>query len=205
MEVGAGAGASSIALAKAFKDADKQAPIISIEKCDGSSRAGDGGFQDNLRTLKRNLSRFGVLEHVRLCALKFRERNADELLSLIGDSRIAGFMHDADGRLDRDFAVLWPGTVPGGLIVVDDYEMPDLGALSPTTAPLARKKLMIKRGLDLLIDAGMFVPERYHGTTVFGRRPDEVAAPPSVFRDLRRTVETAKQEISDRIGASKPA
>ena len=199
VEVGAGAGASSIALARAFKYSGKRAPIISIEKCAGSSRAGYGGFDDNLRILNRNLSRFGVLDRVRLFALKFRERNADELFSLIGNSRIAGFMHDADGRLDRDFAVLWRRVVPGGLIVVDDYEMPDLEALSPMTAPLTRKQLMIKRGLDLLIDAGMFVPERYHGHTVFGRKPNGIAAPQGIFSNLKQVIETAKQEVSDRI------
>ena len=197
VEVGAAAGASSIALARAIKSAGKRAPIIAIEKCSGGSRTSYGGFDDNLRILKRNLYRFGVFDHVRLFTKRFCESNADELLSVIGSSRIAGFMHDADGRLDRDFAVLWPRVVPGGLIVVDDYEMPGRDLM--TAHPMrARKKLMIKRGLDLLTEAGMFVPECLVGKTRFGRKPDGVVAPRSVFSRLRQVVETTGEEVADR-------
>ena len=106
VEVGAGAGASSIALARAFRDSGKRAPVVVIEKCTGRSRRQFGGFDDNLRILKRNLSRFGVRDHVRLFTKSFRKANADELFQVIGESAIGGFMHDADGRLDRDFGVL---------------------------------------------------------------------------------------------------
>ena len=198
VEVGAGAGASTIALARGVKDAGKSAPIVSIEKCEGGSRARFGAYDDNLRILKRNLSRFGVVDQVRLFAKPFRAGDADELLAAIGSSRIAGFMHDADGRLDRDFSLLWPRVVTGGLLVVDDYETPDVEALIATRPARVRKKLMIKRGLDLLIQAGMFVVERCHGSTMFGRKPDGAASSAAVFRDLKEALDTVDREVRAR-------
>ena len=190
-----GAGASTIALARGFRDSGKGAPVVSIEKCEGGSRARFGDYDDNLRILRRNLSRFGVLEGVRLFAKPFREGDAEELLETVGSLRIAGFMHDADGRLDRDFSVLWPMVVNGGLLVVDDYEMPDVEALIAAHPARVRKKLMIKRGLDLLIEAGMFAVEQRHGSTVFGRKQDEVASSSVVFRDLRALLDTVDREV----------
>ena len=203
VEVGAGAGASSIALGKAVKDSHKSAPIISIEKCEGGSRAWHGGFEDtDYRLLTSNLARFGVLDRVRLFTKRFDESGADELLSIIGSSRIAGFMHDADGRLDRDFAVLWPMVVPNGLIVVDDYGSLDVEALLATGPRSARKKLMIRRGLDLLIDVGMFVPEWRCLNTMFGRKPDGVSVPPAIFSGLKQVLDTTSQEVRDRLRSS---
>ena len=85
--------------------------------------------------------------------------------------------------------------VNGGLLVVDDYEMPDVEALIAAHPARVRKKLMIKRGLDLLIEAGMFAVEQRHGSTVFGRKQDEVASSSVVFRDLRALLDTVDREV----------
>ena len=207
VDIGAGAGASTIALARAGKDSHKRAPVISIERCTGvkGSRARYGGFEENHFLLTSNLARFGVVEHVRLFAKYFGDSSAEELLSMVGSARIAGFMHDADGRLDRDCCLFWPMVVPGGLIVVDDYESLDTETLIARTPRSARKKLMIRRGLDLLMDAGMFVPEWRCGNTMFGRRPDGVAPPPALFDDLKDTIETASREVRERLEQGSPS
>ena len=142
---------------------------------------------------------------MRLFTKSFRAGNADELLTLIGSPRIAGFMHDADGRLDRDFSLLWPMVVPGGLIVVDDYGMRDVEASIAAYPARVRKKLMIKQGLDLLIENGMFVVEGQQGSTVFGRKPGGVVPAPGVFRDLKETIDTVDREVRARIRDSQSA
>ena len=144
------------------------------------------------------MTRFGVRDQVRVWPRGFRKINADELLSVIGESAIGGFMHDADGRLHRDFAVLWPRVVPGGLIVVDDYETSEIVAVACRSR--APKKLMIKRGLDLLIDSGAFVPETRHEGTIFGRKPETAVRRvfgPEFWSTLERRVKTARQEAID--------
>lgn len=207
VDIGAGAGASTIALARASKDSRKRAPVISIERCTGvkGSRARYGGFEENHSLLTGNLARFGVADHVRLFVKSFADSTATELLSMVGSARIAGFVHDADGRLDRDFSLLWPMVVPGGLIVVDDYGSLDVETLIAQAPRSARKKLMIRRGLDLLMDAGMFVPEWRCGNTMFGRRPDGVSVPPALFDDLKDTIETASREVRERLDQGSPS
>lgn len=122
IEIGAGHGASTIALALGMKEAGQRNALFTFEKGEGGSRSEYGSKQDNIRILQENLESYGVDDVVTLI---------DEHLTLdkgLPDSVASGapfslLSIDADGRLDRDFELLYEHLIPGAAVIIDDYEM----------------------------------------------------------------------------------
>ena len=171
VEIGAAAGTGTIALAWGFAKAGHRSRIYSIERCEGGSRARFGGYQDNLEILERNLTRFGVRDRVELYTQDLTLPTANEFLSRLPGDTLAGFMHDADGRLDRDFAIFWPRTVAGGLIIVDDcIDSPDLAQLMAERGAGGRKYYVTAAGWQVILAAGLVSDVERLGSTVFARR-----------------------------------
>lgn len=180
VEIGAASGAGTVALARGYARSSKRSPIVAVEKCEGGTRVDHGGYGDNLARLERNLRRFGVRGRVLLHARQLDEHSFPALEPLLGSGGLAGFLSDADGRLDRDFGLLWERVVPGGLIVVDDYaDRPQFRPISERYPDGGTKHLLTFELLNVLMAAGYFQPEEQIGDTVFGRKP--AAAPPSGF------------------------
>lgn len=172
VEIGAASGTGTIALAWGYRDQGHRSRILAVEKCEGGSRTRLGGHADNLAILTGNLARFGVSDTVHLFTERLDLNRADDVYARIQTDEIAGFIHDADGRLDRDFTLFWERTVPGGLIVVDDYDdLPQFCPFSDEWPDGGTKMLTTYRLLNKLIDWGLFAPERTLGRTVFGRKP----------------------------------
>jgi hypothetical protein len=134
--------------------------VFVVEKCEGGTRHQYGGYADNLQTLQQNFALFGVSETIRLHPHWLTFENADEVTRLISTPEIAAFMHDADGRLDRDFHFFRPRLRSGGLIVVDDYvDERDL------------KQAVTFRLLNQIMEWNLFEPFHQIRGTNFGRKP----------------------------------
>ena len=164
VEVGSARGAGTVALARGVRAAGGQARIVAVEK-------------GNLTPLRHTLARFGVSRSVAI----YGERFADEALAAFvhkvgGGGRIAGFLSDADARLDRDVAILWPMVVPDGPIVIDDYGTLDMHALVNDPHENGRKLLMTRRGVDFMVSKGLLALDEQHGRTLFGRKPKSAPA-----------------------------
>ena len=173
VEIGAAAGSATIALAWGYRDAGHESRIVAIERCQAGSRARYGGFKDNLAILTRNLDKHHVRDRVNLVTQALTADSAKDLVDQFRIEAISGFMHDADGHLDRDFSIFWPLTEPGGLIVVDDYlTAPELAAKATAGHRALRKYRLTRTLLEMLIDRGLFVPVGRIGHTCFGRKPD---------------------------------
>jgi len=163
LEVGAASGAASIALAWGA------GRLIIVEHFEGNSGSfwdrefPGASHSDNMNQLTRNLAHYGVLEKVTIYPHRFTDENAPEVLKLLGDAPLDGFMHDADGRLDRDFFWLWPRLVPGGTIIIDDY--PESG---DTDHPKKRRTF---RMLNRIKEWGLFEEKKRLHDTVFGIKP----------------------------------
>lgn len=171
IEVGGAAGAGSIAIAWAIKDAGKQSHVITVEKCEGGSRAAQG-YATNLDTITHNFQHFGVEKHIRLYPHALTFENASEVFALIETQELAAFIHDADGRLDRDFTLFWPRLVAGGLIMVDDYaNRVNYQPLSDRYPQGGVKKVMTYRLLNQIVEWGLFEPHLTIGDTIFGYKP----------------------------------
>jgi len=114
-----------------------------------------------------------VADRIRLFPRALDATNATEVLAMIHTPKIAAFMHDADGRIDRDFELFWPRLVENGLIVIDDYEP----IIKPARASdgdtrYVGKKLMTYLLLNSFIEWGLMRPAFYRHNTVFGYKPE---------------------------------
>lgn len=173
VEIGAASGSATIALAWGYRDVGHVSRIVAVERCHSGSRSQYGGFSDNLAILTRNLEQHHVEDRVHLFTEALTAESARDLVGQHGLEAISGFMHDADGHLDRDFPIFWPLTEPGGLIVVDDYlTAEELASMTVSRHPALPKYKLTRTLLEILIDHRLFVPIGRVNHTCFGRKPD---------------------------------
>lgn len=187
VDIGAAGGAGTIALARGYERSGKVSPVLAVERCEGGSRSVYGGYDDNLERLSANLDRFGVRSRVVIHPHSL----AAPLSPSLDHDALAGFLSDADGRLDRDFALFWDRVVPGGLIVVDDYPR-----RRPRPGLAARKEMLTFELLNVLRASGHFVPFQRIGATVFGRKPSTPTddLPRAWLEESRRRVDARWRE-----------
>jgi len=119
VDIGSASGATTIAAALAFEESGKENCVIGVEKCEGGSRARYGDYMTNYTVLTENISKYRVDKNVKLHAESLRDMD-QSIWTLIQSDVISGFLHDADGRLYRDFQLFYDAVVPEGLIAVDD-------------------------------------------------------------------------------------
>lgn len=187
IEIGGAAGSASIAVAWAKIESGHSSRHIVIEKLIGGSRHRFGGFEENLHRFNRHLARFQAAERITLYPHHLSLENGPEVIALVSTPRIAGFISDADGRLDRDFSLFLPLVHPDGVIVVDDYH-----------PKRSWKHALTWRLLNQLIDWKLFRLDEVRRGTAFGRphpEADVIRLDPqacaeiidSVKRDFRGT------------------
>ena len=158
IEVGGAAGSASVAVAWAKIESGQRSKHIVIEKLRGGSRHRFGGFDENLDRFNRHLAHFGAAERIALFPHDLTLENGPEVIALVETPRIAGFITDADGRLDRDFALFLPLVHPDGVIVVDDYH-----------PARSWKHALTWRLLNQLIEWKLFILDEVRRGTAFGR------------------------------------
>jgi len=193
VEVGGAAGAASIAIAWAMQDTGKRSKLIVVEKLEGGTRSDYGSYEENLMRIKRHFEEFRVHDHIVLYPHELTLEDGHEALDLISTNHIAAFIHDADGRLDRDFQLFWPRLVPGGLIVVDDYrEFKRFKPISERHPQGGIKRLLTYRLLNQFIEWGLFdLSEVYDGITAFGTKPHDA----DLSRLDTETCDAIRQEV----------
>ena len=173
VEIGAGSGAATIAMAWALRTTARNAKIVSVEKCEGGSRLDYGDRATNLNLLETHLVQFGVRDRVELYPHALTPEGGPELMTRIRTGQIGALVHDADGRIDRDFALFWPHLRPGGLIIIDDYEnRPSFQRISPSSPDGGTKSLVTFRLLNQFMRWGLVTRSRVVGNTYFGYKPE---------------------------------
>lgn len=195
VEIGGATGAGSISIAWAMNDAQKKSQLIVVEKCEGGTRTDIGGYAENLELIQDHFQNFGARDRITLFPHEVTFENGEEVLKLIKTPQIAAFMHDADGRVDRDFYLFWNRLQPGGLIIVDDYaneaKYKPISDRHPTGGA---KSIITYRLLNQMIQWGLFEPTTKIGKTIFGIKP--IGADFSLFNleTCRRIVAGVERE-----------
>src|SRR5262249_20449188 len=174
VEVGAGSGSATIAMALALREANRQCRIVSVEKCEGGSRLEHGDRAANMTLLEGNLLQFGVRDRIVLYPHALTNENSAEVLAQIRTKQIGALVHDADGRIDRDFSLFWPLLRADGLIIIDDYEnRPSFQPVSPRSPDGGTKSLVTFRLLNQFEQWGLVARDRVMGNTYFGHKPTQ--------------------------------
>ena len=172
IEIGGATGAGSVAIAWGMKDANKKSQLIVVEKCEGGTRSDVGGYDDNLALIQEHFNKFDVNDKITLFPQEVTFDNGNDVISLVTTKTIAAFIHDADGRLDRDFLLFWPILKSNGLIIVDDYaDEPKYKPISERHPQGGTKSVMTYRLLNQIIEWGLFKTSKKIGKTIFGYKP----------------------------------
>lgn len=172
VEVGAARGAGSIAGALAYKDTAGSGRLVVVEKFEGGSRTADGTYSSNLETALATFDQFGVRDYIRLYPHHLHPKNRDDVLALVKTPRICALIHDADGRIDRDFQIFWPLLIEDGFILVDDYEDVVQKKTNPDGSEVRyTKKALTYRLLNQFAEWGLFAFENVSDGLALGRKP----------------------------------
>lgn len=169
IDIGSAGGATAVSAALAKRDAGSERVVIAVEKCEGGSRSSYGGYDENRAFLENNFRHFGVDNRVRLFPHYLTLDNAPDLLGLLTGETIAGFIHDADGRIDRDFQLLGPRIAEGGFVIIDDVT--DTVKYRPISVRYpfgGTKNITTWRLLEYFDELALFTLTRRMGPVVFG-------------------------------------
>lgn len=203
VEIGGASGAGSIALALGMAESGKRSRLIVVEKLQGGSRARYGGYPENLNAITSNFREFGVEDRIVLFPHELTLQNGRDVLALITTPELAAFVHDADGRLDRDFRLFWPRLRPGGLIIVDDYaDSAQFTSISEEHPQGGIKSKMTYRLLNQMIAWGLFTPCGIVGDTIFGQKPEDAEFARFDGKTCTRIIEEVKRERSEVLGSA---
>ncbi len=194
VEIGAARGAGSVAAAWSYRDLKRKGALIVVEKLDRGSRTGDGSYEQNRHSIEQVFEHFNVADHIRLFPHHLTLKNGPEAVSLIRTGRLSSLIHDADGRLERDFSLFWPLLIDDAFIMVDDYEEIVEKKSGANGVFYLSKKLLTYRLLNKLADWGLFVFDDVENGTAFGRKPAGADFQRLDMEECRRIVEEVKVE-----------
>ncbi len=119
VEIGTAHGAATIASALGAIEAGKPFHIYTVDPFQGkySSRSKFGSAQDNISIVRSHFRKFGVDDYITIIAGESGDldlRNVMEGIKLL--------LLDADGRLDRDLALLYRYLTPDSSVIIDDID-----------------------------------------------------------------------------------
>ena len=116
VEIGTAGGAATIALALGARAAGKRFHIYTADPFDLGSRLSIGSVAHNLALVRAGFDAFGVADDITIVA-----GESSDLLKRLRD-KASILLIDADGRIDRDIALLYARLTPSAQIVIDDID-----------------------------------------------------------------------------------
>jgi predicted O-methyltransferase YrrM len=160
LEIGAGHGASTISLALGIRESESDSRLFTFEKGEGGSRDRYGDKETNIRILRNNLREFEVSKHVQLLTQRLTRDGG--VPDTVRQAAPFGLIFiDADGQLDRDFELLYELLLPGGLVIVDDY--------NPTYNN--EKSLQTFALINLFKEKGLLIERETYSNLFVGHKP----------------------------------
>ncbi|KAA2234781.1 TylF/MycF/NovP-related O-methyltransferase [Salinarimonas soli] len=178
VEIGTARGAATVALALgigASANPDRNVvtfdlldPLNYLEDAERHVASGADLSERFIAQIRANIDAFGVTERVHL---NFGDV-ADTYPRADVRAPLAGVMVDADGALDRDFALLYNDLAPGAVVIIDDCD--DAAHLWRWTNGEIRVDLKHKLTASFIryfTKLGLLEPTAVIRNTYFGRKP----------------------------------
>jgi predicted O-methyltransferase YrrM len=118
LDIGPAQGGSTISIALARRAAERADLIYSADVFTASNALKTSDVDTNVGILQDNLAEFGLGSGIKIIVV-----GRDDISTSVPlEAEIGLFFVDADGALDRDFEQFYDRIVPGGVIILDDYE-----------------------------------------------------------------------------------
>jgi len=195
LEIGAGRGAGTLALALGLKHAKKRSKVVAVERFAGGSNVDFGSKDENLVRIRTLLRRYGVEEKVTLFPAFLCEDNLDQLTRLLESELLGLLVIDADGRLDFYLPALWSRLSVNTPIVLDDYRESYHFGHKSERHPLGRtKQLTCFRLVNRLVALGFLEIDLVKRDTVFARKATSAPFQPADIETLRREVASVQHD-----------
>jgi predicted O-methyltransferase YrrM len=169
VEIGTAHGAATIALALGARECGKPFHIYTADPFSGkfSSRSRFGDVAANLRIVQSHFAAFGVAPFITTVT-----GGCEDMLSQHPISDITLLVLDADGRIDRDLALLCDRLADRCTIVIDDVDDGVYVKHSNGMLVVDQKHRLGHLLTQRLVAEGMLVQTgQVHATGVYGRGP----------------------------------
>ena len=168
VEIGTAQGAATIVLALGARAGGARFRIHTADPFDRGTRLAVGSVAENVELVRRGFDGFGVAEDIAL--------TVGEAAGLVGEADprdIALLLLDADGRIDRDLALLFDRLAPSARIVIDDVDdrlyVHDAGG----AWVIDQKHRLTHLLCEAFVRIGLLVPKARIGRTGFYRKGPE--------------------------------
>lgn len=163
VEIGTAHGAATIAVALGARAGGAPCHAYTVDPFAGfSSRVKFGSSADNLRIVGEAFSRFGVAD----CITVVVGTSAD-LLPHLPDRPIDLLLIDADGRLDRDLALLFDRLAADANVVIDDVDGATCLTRFQNRTYCDQKHRLSRLIVDCLVASGHLRDEHLENSTGF--------------------------------------
>lgn len=165
VEIGTAQGAATIALAMGAQAARAPFRIYTADPFDRGTRRAVGSVADNVALVRSGFAAFGVADDVELVV-----GEAADLVREQDPGDISLLLLDADGRIDRDLAILFERLAPRAWIVIDDVDdriyVHDAGG----EWVVDQKHRLTHLLCEAFVGMGLLQPQRRIGQTGFYRK-----------------------------------
>jgi predicted O-methyltransferase YrrM len=164
VEVGTAHGAATIALALGAQTGGRPFHIFTVDPFGGkySSRAAYGSVEQNIAIVQRHFEHFGVSDDITIVA-----GSVETLLESHDIDGVTTLMIDADGRIDRDLALLYRRLTDDCRIIVDDIDGQTYLSNLNGHRMLDQKHRIGQLLTQAFLDAGLLVAEDQLSSTGF--------------------------------------
>lgn len=172
VEIGTAQGAATIVLALGAKAGGAPFRIHTADPFDRGTRVAVGSVAENVALVRAGFDGFGVAEDIELVV-----GQAADLIREQDLRDIALLLLDADGRIDRDLAILFDRLSPGAWIVIDDVDDRVYVHDAAGEWVVDQKHRLTHLLCESFVATGLLQPQRRIGQTGFYRKGPAAAAP----------------------------
>jgi hypothetical protein len=177
VEIGTSQGAATIAMALGGKAAGKPFRIYSADEFVVGSRPKGGSPEEKLGIVRRGYEKFGVAEWIENVI-----GSSADLPDAAALPRIDLLLIDADGRIDRDLALLHERLAPDAPVIVDDIDDAAFFVMLAGRLTFNQKHRATHLLIDRFIGAGLLVPDTPSGQTGWYRKGAAAFTPGEIER-----------------------
>lgn len=177
VEIGTSQGAATIALALGAKASGKPFRIYGVDDFILGSRPKGGSPEEKRAIVRRGYETFGVAEWIETVV-----GTSADLPGPAALTRIDLLLIDADGRIDRDLALLHDRLEPDCPVIVDDVDDAAFFVMLAGRLTFNQKHRATHLLVESFVGAGLLVAEPPSGQTGWYRKGKEDLTPAEIER-----------------------